>query len=141
MHPVLTLADRPDPALAEAIYANFREHAAASQVPSDIRPLTIRAERDGVLLGGLVGRTGRQWLFIDNVALPMREHGSGLGTQLVRLAEQEARARSCVGAFLQTLRFQAPGFYEKLGYTEFARLPHGADERLDRIWFSRRFAE
>ena len=30
--------------------------------------------------------------------------------------------RGCVGARLDTFEFQAPGFYEKLGYTRFGRI-------------------
>jgi hypothetical protein len=37
-------------------------------------------------------------------------------------AEAEAVRRGCKHAFLDTLSFQAPGFYIKLGYAEFGRL-------------------
>ncbi len=140
MDPVLTLSDTPDPVLTETIHANFLEWAQAQGVPSDFRPISIRVERSGALLGGLVGRTIRQWLFIDNIALPIAEQGAQIGSRLIGMAEQEALTRGCTGAYLQTIQFQAPGFYLKLGYREFARLPHGADPRLDRIWFSKTFA-
>ena len=130
----LTLSDGEDPALGEVIHDNFVAHSAASGLPSDFRLLTIRLERDGVLLGGLMGRTGRGWLAIDYLALPMSEQGSGLGTRLLAMAEAEAVRRGCNGALLYTVQFQAPGFYEKLGYREFGRLPH-ENPRLTRIWF------
>ena len=39
--------------------------------------------------------------------------GSGLGSRVLRLAEDEARRRGCVSAVLYTLSFQASGFYER----------------------------
>lgn len=49
--------------------------------------------------------------------------GTGVGTQLMRMAEDEARSRSCVGVWLDTHTFQARPFYERLGYSVFADLP------------------
>jgi GNAT superfamily N-acetyltransferase len=37
-------------------------------------------------------------------------------------AEDEARARGCERVLLDTLSFQALGFYKKLGYAEFGHL-------------------
>ncbi len=137
--PTLTVSEQDDAALRSVIHDNFAEHSAAKGLPGDFRPLAIRLERDGVLLGGLMGRTGRGWLSIDLLALPMAEHGGGLGRRLMAMAEAEALRRSCRNALLYTIQFQAPGFYEKLGYREFARLPHD-DPSLTRIWFRKALA-
>lgn len=42
--------------------------------------------------------------------------GRGLGTLLLPVAESEALARGCVRLVLASHDFQAPGFYERLGY-------------------------
>ena len=41
---------------------------------------------------------------------------------MMKLAEEEAIRRGCVGAWLDTHSFQARPFYEKLGYTVFGVL-------------------
>jgi GrpB-like predicted nucleotidyltransferase (UPF0157 family) len=52
-----------------------------------------------------------------------KHRGRGLATQLMAAAEAEARKRGCERALLDTLSFQALGFYRKRGYTEFGRIP------------------
>ncbi|MBZ0302484.1 MAG: GNAT family N-acetyltransferase [Anaerolineae bacterium] len=42
--------------------------------------------------------------------------GRGYGRDLLAAAEQEAVRHHCHYAFLDTFSFQAPGFYERLGY-------------------------
>ena len=37
-------------------------------------------------------------------------------------AEEVAREHGCVGIWLDTFTFQAPGFYQKLGYTVFGEI-------------------
>ena len=76
------------------------------------------------------------WLFVNWlwVADPYRKHG--IGSQLMGGAEAAAQAHGCRAAYLDTFTFQAPKFYQRLGYREFGRLddfPPGHS----RIWFSK----
>jgi ribosomal protein S18 acetylase RimI-like enzyme len=48
--------------------------------------------------------------------------GRGVGSALLQMAEEEAVKAGCHHAYLDSMSFQAPGFYEKHGYTEFAVL-------------------
>jgi GNAT superfamily N-acetyltransferase len=92
--------------------------------PSNWAGLDLLVRDDsGAVIGGLHGRTGRGWLFIELLALPPALRGSGLGTKLMDMAEQEARKRGCIGVYLDTFSFQARPFYEKRGYRMFAEIP------------------
>ena len=42
--------------------------------------------------------------------------GRGLGTKLFQAVEQEARRRGCTQLVLMTFSFQAPSFYQRLGF-------------------------
>jgi ribosomal protein S18 acetylase RimI-like enzyme len=42
--------------------------------------------------------------------------GHGLGTALLSAAEEYASRRRCAVVFVATHSFQAPGFYERMGY-------------------------
>ncbi len=136
-----TLALELDPpaAVREAVLALLVVHNQEHAGESGYAPLavTVRGADDGVV-GGLYGYVLYRYLFVELLALgPAR--GRGLGRQVMALAEAEARRRGCIGIWLDTFTFQAPGFYAKLGFEEFGRItdyPPGHDrlyllKRLD----------
>ena len=83
------------------------------------RPLAALArDADGELAGGVSGRTLYGWLLIHVVWVREDLRGTGLGARLMTLAEAEAIRRGCTGAQVDTVTFQAPGFYTRLGYRE-----------------------
>lgn len=46
----------------------------------------------------------------------------GWGKKLMEMAEEEAKKRNCYLAYTDTYSWQAPGFYEKLGYKLYGKL-------------------
>jgi len=83
---------------------------------------------DGKLLGGCIrndagdvvaGFNGHTWggcCELSHVWVDERYRGRGFGAVLLRSAEAEAAARGCDQVVLATHSFQAPGFYERMGY-------------------------
>ncbi|WP_397453461.1 GNAT family N-acetyltransferase [Pseudomonas sp. NA-150] len=99
--------------------------------------LLVRDEHSDEIIGGLYGRTLYSWLFVELLAVPEQTRGQGMGSRLLRMAEEHARKKGCVGIWLDTFSFQAPEFYRKHGFTEFAQLndfPPGHQ----RIFFQKR---
>jgi predicted N-acetyltransferase YhbS len=74
------------------------------------------------VVGGLTGRTSLGLAFIDLVFLPTTVRGQDVGRRMMRAAEEEARRRRCRAVVLYTISFQAPGFYEHLGYRRFGTI-------------------
>lgn len=84
--------------------------------------LLLRDPDSNEVIGGLYGKVSYRWLLIDLVSVPESMRGQGIGERLMRMAEEVAREKNCTGIWLETFSFQAPGFYQKLGYCEFGRL-------------------
>lgn len=84
--------------------------------------LLVRDEHTNEIIGGLYGEIFYRWLFIELLAIPEQARGQGTGARLMTMAEEVAREKNCVGIWLDTFDFQAPGFYQNLGFTEFGHL-------------------
>ena len=77
---------------------------------------------DQDIIGGVIGATYWNWLYINLMWIKEEFRGRGFGHQLLTLAEQEARQRGAEYAYLDTFSFQAPDFYKKHGYEVFGEL-------------------
>jgi GNAT superfamily N-acetyltransferase len=84
--------------------------------------LTIKAPGSDEVLGGLFAVSYWGSFYISDVVAPETARGQGLGSELMRQAEQEARARGCRHMWLDTFEFQARPFYERLGFEVFGQL-------------------
>ena len=119
----LIVTDAPEPADDEAIVKGIVQFNTGAVGPSGGRPLAVLIRNaEGVTIGGLWGRTGYEWLFVQLLVVPEELRGTGIGRDVMARAETEARARGCRGIWLDTFSFQARGFYEKQGFTVFGQL-------------------
>jgi len=83
--------------------------------------LFVRAA-DGSLLGGAFGWTWGGTCYIRYLFVPVNMRKQGQGTMLVRAVEEDAKSRGCQQIVLETHDFQAPGFYQKLGFEVVSRV-------------------
>lgn len=95
-------------------------------------------DKTGQITAGIHGIVGGGWLYIDSLWVKEELRGEGWGKKLLNLAEAEAQKRGCIGSYLYTYSFQNPGFYKKLGYTEFGTLERFA-ETHSKIYMTKPF--
>ncbi len=120
----LAIVEEPTPEHRQAILDGLVRFNTARAGPGDRRALCVAIKGEGgELQGGLYGWTVYDWLFVEYLFVPDALRGQGTGAALMACAEQEARARGCIGAWLDTFSFQARGFYEKLGYELAGTIP------------------
>ena len=94
-----------------------------AQVDSDEGHIGVLLKDDaGATVGGLTAHWYYGWMFIEYLFVPPELRGEDLGTQLMAEAERFARARGLRGIWLDSYSFQAPQFYEKLGYGVFGTI-------------------
>lgn len=98
-----------------------RFNVAATGRP-DQRELTVKViDDDGELLAGLSGWTWGTCAGIAMVWVRADQRRHGWGARLLEAAEQVARERGCHQVLVSSFTFQAPEFYRRHGYVEFAR--------------------
>jgi GNAT superfamily N-acetyltransferase len=135
----LTLSDTVPESARDAILAVIKAHNDTLLGPTDRRDLFIPITADnGSVDGGLIGYTGRGWLFVELLSVPERLRGQGMAGQLLVLAEEEAKARGCIGAYIDTINPVACRAYERAGYTIFGRIENFSRGQ-DICWLIKRF--
>jgi GNAT superfamily N-acetyltransferase len=123
--PAIAVSDAPDAEAVALISDGLDRFNLDESGVEDRRPLAVLAKdpASGRVVGGLLGRTSLGLLFVDLFYLPPELRGSGLGTEILRRAEDEGRVRGCRAGALYTISFQAPGFYQRNGWRVFGEIP------------------
>src|SRR5213083_2817345 len=95
--PRVAVTDAPDARVEAAIGEGLRRFNAQQSGIDDSRPLAVVVSDPDTneVLGGITGRTSLGLLFIDLVFLPDELRGDGLGSRILKLAEDEGRRRGC----------------------------------------------
>ena len=89
---------------------------------SNLEEFTVKVEdTDGQLVAGLSGWTWGTCAGIGMVWVREDSRKEGWGGRMLEATEQLARERGCRQLLVSSFTFQAPDFYRRHGYTEFAR--------------------
>ncbi|MEC9461791.1 MAG: GNAT family N-acetyltransferase [Pseudomonadota bacterium] len=135
----LTLTDTVPDTARDTILAGIKAHNENLLGPTDRKDIYIPiTAEDGSLEGGLVGYTGRGWLYVELLLVPERLRGQGMAGKLLALAEEEARSRGCIGAYIDTISPVARRAYERAGYSVFGRIENFTQGH-DICWLLKRF--
>jgi GNAT superfamily N-acetyltransferase len=88
------------------------------------------------IVGGIVGEVWTTVLFIQFFWMEQKLRGKDYGTRLIGAIEDEAKKFGATRSYLDTMSFQAPGFYRACGYEEFGSID-GYPEGVTRHWFTK----
>ncbi len=107
----------------DAICGALRAYNRKTVGDFDVHPLALQLhDAHARRVAGLAGSVYLGWLAIDVLWVDEACRGQGLGSLLLREAEQRAMDLGAHGAFLDTFAWQAEGFHARHGYREFGRL-------------------
>ena len=118
-------AEQAEYLTGQLVAFNQRHSTALPIEHPDALPLQLFVlDRAGAVLGGVLGRTHAipGWFEISVIWIEERLRQHGLGRRLMEQAEHIASERGCQYARLTTSNFQAPLFYQKLGYQPYGAL-------------------
>lgn len=87
------------------------------QPEQQARPLNLLAAADDRVVGGLFAETQLAWLRISIMSVDPEWRSRGIGSALLAEAEREAISRGCRHAYVDTMDYQAPRFYQAHGFT------------------------
>jgi GNAT superfamily N-acetyltransferase len=123
----VALEDRPDEATQIVLLSGLTSYNEARAGADPVRDprnqiCVVARDRAGRVRGGVQGVTVGAWLAMDLVWVEEPFRRQGLGSRLLAEAEAQARRRGCRFAILATFDYQAPGFYARRGYVEYARM-------------------
>jgi len=100
--------------------------------------LSVR-DRAGRVLGGLILQSYWDESYVELLWLSEKARRLGTGRRLIEEAERRARRRGSLLLHLNTYSFQAPGFYEKLGFQRFGGMA-GSPRGESRHFYVKRLA-
>jgi GNAT superfamily N-acetyltransferase len=95
--------------------------------------ITARSAK-GRLLGGVIVESYWRETYVELLWVSEKSRHTGLGSRLLRKAEEMAKRRGSRLIHLNTFSFQAPRFYAAQGYRRFGRL-HGSPAGESRHYF------
>jgi GNAT superfamily N-acetyltransferase len=98
--------------------------------------LAISLRERNKIVGGIVGELWTTVLFIQWFWIEQKLRGKNHGTKLMKAIEDEARRLGATRSYVDTMSFQAPGFYRSCGYKEFGSID-GYPGGVTRHWFTK----
>jgi len=107
---------------AARVAASLAAEIAAGFGPRDEAPLSIVAHAGDAVVGGLNGSTHWGWCYIRHLWVQADWRRQGLGQRLLVEAETQARARRCLGLYVDTFDAGAATFYERAGFARFGQI-------------------
>ncbi len=139
--PPITEANEHATSVAVFLEARLHEYNVEATGYADGADLCFTiTDDDGTIVAGVAGDTWGGCCVIKQLWVGERYRGRGYGRALVSIAEDEARRRRCRRLVVSTHTFQAPGFYERLGYHRIARV-EGHPEGHATVVFAKSLAD
>jgi GNAT superfamily N-acetyltransferase len=97
----------------------------------------VHRDTEGSIVAGVSGYTWAGCCFIAHLWVAEVIRREGWGRALLETAEQNAKSKGCTIVILSSHSFQAPGFYERLGYELHARIEDYPPGHADFVYVKR----
>ncbi len=102
---------------AQRLMEHTEQAVGAKVTPAPFALLAYEGEK---MIGSIIGKIFFNWLHLDLVWVDEAYRGKGMGRELLSAARKQAETMKLTGIETWTQSWQAPEFYKKQGYEEFA---------------------
>jgi len=102
-----------------AVFEGLKEYNSAY---IRVRDLSYCIEEEGRVAAGILARLLEDCIYVEMLWVDEAFRRRGLGRRLLAQVEEEGRKWGARRIELDTFSFQAPDYYPKLGFREFARV-------------------
>mgnify|MGYP003348807970 FL=1 len=104
--------------LKDSIYKDFADHAISTMGFNGLsdEPIAFEINGNGINIGVCVCQLFWGNLHIKYLITRKGYKGQGIGRGLIEHALRYGKEQGCSFAFVETMNFQAPEFYQKLGF-------------------------
>jgi GNAT superfamily N-acetyltransferase len=134
---LIRIVDDPSPRDLALLEESINEFNYETTGYRDGRRLAAFVRNDrGEMEAGISGFTWGGYCKIEFLWVCAERRRTGVGKSLLAAAEHEARIRGCDVIILDTHDFQAPRFYERLGYEAVGR-QDGCPRGSGQTWYRR----
>jgi GNAT superfamily N-acetyltransferase len=120
----------------KAVLGGLFRYNAEKMGKQKYKRLAVSLREGNEIVGGIVGEVWTTVLFIQLFWLEQRLRSKGFGAKLIKAIEDEARRFGASHAYVDTMSFQAPGFYRGCGYQEFGSI-RGYPGGVTRHWLTK----
>lgn len=130
------ITDPTDEQAAE-IERGLDTHGASVASARSVTPVRAVYAESGRVVAGLVGSAYWGKLHVRLLWVHPDYQSGGLGSRLMAWAEERSKDLGCTSAMVDTMSFQAPEFYVKLGYQQIG-LSEGYQGGASRHYFEKK---
>ena len=132
----LEFVEEPTDEQAGEIDRGLLEYSA--DFASNRSPVPVRAVfvESGRVVAGIDGTEYWRIVHVRRLWVHPDHRSRGLGRRLMLWAEERGRELGCASVVVDTMSFQAPGFYVKLGYRQFG-VTEGYEGGASRHYFEK----
>ncbi|WP_432284578.1 GNAT family N-acetyltransferase [Aminobacter sp. BA135] len=124
MNHTITVLDKPSPDELDIIGERLATFNTGDVGPAEKQALIVAVrDEDEKLLAGISGYTAWGWLYIQWLWVDDSLRGQNMASRMLQAAEDEAAARGCHGAYIDTFNPTALKVYQRQGYKPFGELP------------------
>jgi len=100
----------------QKLIQDFWDNVGRDRVPPRLEINLVMKDQNENIAGGLIAGTVIQNLVLEAIWIKEGHRGHGYGKALLKQAEKIAREYGCPASQTYSFNFQAPGFFEKMGY-------------------------